>query len=106
MKLDLHATITDLDGKPILEGDEPGAKPASLGSLLMRSLLVPMRGDETMDGAEKVRLAMLAHRMHGVKSIELTAEEVTLLKDRTGKTYLLPLVVMRIWQAIDPASVK
>lgn len=106
MKLNLETVITDLEGKPILESEAPDAKPASLGSLLMRSLLIPMRGDEAMAGEEKVRLAVLAQRLHGAKTIEFTAEETSLLKDRTGKTYILPLVVMRIWKAIDPASVN
>lgn len=106
MKLDLTASLADFDGNPILDSDASDAKAATLGGLLLRSLLVPMRGDELMAGQEKVELAMLAQRLHGADEIELTAEETALLKERTGKTYLLPLVVMRIWQAIDPASVR
>ena len=101
----LTAEITDLDNKPINEGDGADAKTVTLGGLLLRCLLLPLRGDDSLTGDQKVKVAMLAHKIHGKEDADLTAEEVTLLKDRSGKAFT-PLIVMRIWALIDPASVK
>lgn len=97
----LNEIVKDLDGKPLLENSEE----VTLSAVLLRSLLTPMRGDENMAGQEKVKLAVLAMKINGKDEADFTAEETTLMKDRIGRAFA-PIVVLRAWQALDPASIS
>jgi len=96
--MNLNTEITDFDGNSF--PDKPTIKSAVMGSLIN-----VLRGDETLAAEQKVKMFELAMRIHGAEQIELTAEDVSLIKERVGKAYP-PMVVGRVFQAIDPASVK
>lgn len=96
MNIKLTELITDLDGSPAGDG-------LTLGAAIEQALLIPAKGDDQLTGAAKVKLFMLASRLHGKESADLTAEDVVLVKERVGRLFT-PIVVGRVWAAIDPAS--
>ena len=104
MKLDTG--VFDLDGKPVMDRPGEDASPTTIGKLVVHALLATLPGDERMSAEQKVRCALLAQRIHGQSEIDtLTAEDITLIKARAGSAFT-QLVVMRVWEAIDPASVR
>ena len=103
MKIDFSARIVNLDGEPV----EENGVVLTLGSLSINALLATLadlRGQtEQLPGTEKVRQATLAQKIHTEGSVDLSAEDITMLKDRIGRAYS-PLAVMQAWQLLDPAS--
>lgn len=98
MKFKLDAPITDIEDKPF-----PGGE--TLRTVLLGACLNTLRADELMDAKQKVELYLLSKKIAGRGDVELTTEEVVLLKERVGKAYN-PLVVGRVYEVLDPASVK
>ena len=82
-------------GGEIKDGEETN----HLGRVLCDALLMQRQG-ETPTGTEKVERYLLAQRIHG-GSATLTAEEVVLLKELVGASYI-PLVVGQVWKMLDP----
>lgn len=96
MPIDLTQPILDLAGEPA--GD------LTLGSAIEQALMLPVKGDDQMTGSAKLKLFLLATRLHGKGTAELAADDVVLIKDRVGRLFT-PIVVGRVWSAIDPAGV-
>lgn len=62
--------------------------------------------DEKIDGAEKSKRGLLAFDIHSAKQpVDLSAEEITLIKTLAGKAYG-PLMVAQVWRLIDPPAEK
>lgn len=97
-KYNLDTQITDLENKPFADG-------ATLRTVLLGACLSTLRGDELMDEKQKVPIYLLSKKISEKGDIELTAEDVVLLKGRVGKAYN-PLVVGRAYEILDPASLK
>jgi hypothetical protein len=53
-------------------------------------------------GDEKVRRYRLARKLFNASKVELTPEDVVLLKSLIGQIYG-PLVVGQVWDLLDPA---
>src|SRR5690349_20123329 len=96
MKIDLRQPIMDLDGKPMDD--------LTVGGAIEQALLIPAKGDDQLTGSAKLKLFLLASKLHGRDELDLAAEDVVLVKDRVGKLYT-PIVIGRVWTALDPASV-
>jgi hypothetical protein len=59
-----------------------------------------------MEGKEKIRRFRLADRIYGAKEpIQLSAEDVVLLKEVTAKTYG-PLITGRAWDLLEPPTAE
>jgi hypothetical protein len=99
---DFTTVLVDLGGKPLVI--EQGTPPMTLGDAVSAALVMPFK-DESPSGQEKVKRWALALRVHAAKDIELTADDVTLIKNLVAKAYG-PLIVGQVWEILDPASVK
>lgn len=95
-------TLQNLDGKPLIAEQE--TSPMTLGDAAANALVNQYR-DENVSGQDKVKRWALALRIHKASDIELTADDVKLIKDLVAKAYG-PLVVGQVWSILDPASVK
>lgn len=95
--VDLSQDLKNLDGTSLPE-------PQTLGAVLQNALLFPYQDEPNLAGEEKMRRASLALRIHSGDG-EMTVEEIALCKKLVAKAYA-PLVVLRAWQALDPASAK
>lgn len=87
----------DEDGKPIMK-DEP----LTLGKACAVALLGNFPGE--LSGDEKVKRYSLAMDIHKAKnSIDLTVEDVSLIKELIAKVYSV-LVTGQAWQILDPVK--
>ncbi|MCC6172080.1 MAG: hypothetical protein IT481_08630 [Gammaproteobacteria bacterium] len=99
--IDFTVVLQDLDGQPM----QNGGKAMTLGDTVAHALLSPYAGEESIAGEEKIRRFELARKLRGAVDPALTAEDVALIKKLVAKAFA-PLVVGRVWEIVDPASVK
>lgn len=98
--IDFTQVLKDLDGKPIRhEGLE-----LAVGEAASIALLAPFQDEQTKLG-QKTRRFLLAIKVRQGNDAKLTADEVKEIKDVVEKAFA-PLVVGRVWEVIDPASME
>lgn len=96
------APILDLHGKEIMDND----KATTLADVSVNALVMSYQDEATLGGDVKVKRFQLAEKIVGAKvAIELTADETVMLKGVVAKAYG-PLVVGRVYGAVDPGSMK
>lgn len=93
MKIDFSAAIVDLDGKPVPD--------LTLGSMATNALMMGFEDERTLSGEAKVQRMKLAQRIHGEREVDLTVEEVSLVKQLIAKAYVT-LPSARAWELLDP----
>lgn len=107
MKRDFSTVLRNLRGeiirvedptRPRPEGEEP--PPATLAFVATEALMQHVRGDENMSGEQKLRLYRLAGKVVHGGVVEVTAEEIALLKERIGKGYG-PNIVGPAYELLD-----
>jgi len=99
--LDFTAVLTDLDNAPLVTDQIP----LTLSKIATTALLTPFQDEQNVSGEEKVRRFLLATKVREATDVQLTTEEVALIKKLIAKAYA-PLIVGRAYQLLDPASVK
>lgn len=103
MKYDLSQVFTDLDGTVILDKE----KPFTLRAILALAC-INADPQKYADGDSKYRIYKLLLRIHAQASaVELSSEEVTLLKDLVGRIfapYIVGLVYDVLEQKDDPTA--
>lgn len=104
MNVNLNQSILDLDDKPVPANDKT-KEPLSLGEVCVVALLA-QGTDETLSGEAKSRhLGMALLLKSSMKSdplgtVDLSAEEIVLLKNRIAKFYTT-LVSGRAWMMLE-----
>ena len=103
MKIDMTKPIKNLIGVNL---ENPNCKlpkkdPLTMKIVCTNSLLTPAQEDKNIDGNEKAKRFELAMRIYTEDEIDLSIDELKLLKDLIGKLYT-PLVVGRAYQILDP----
>lgn len=99
MIIDTTKKITDLkDQDIIIEG-----VPLTLDTVLVNSLLSTLDEDKNLPGTEKFKLFQLAMKISDASEVDLSAEEISTIKDRVAKSYTT-LVVGKVWNMIDPSK--
>ncbi len=99
--IDFTQILTDLDGKPVKNSEIE----VTLGAAATHALLTPFPDEQNLSGEEKVKRFLLATKVREAKDVKLTIDELNMIKKLVGKAYA-PLLVGRIWEIIDPASVE
>jgi len=95
MNRGFHWNILDLKDKQILDEDK---NPLLAENVVMGCLITPLQDD---DGPKKAKKFKLAQRINATpESVELSAEEITLIKDVVGKLGH-PIVVGRIFEFLE-----
>lgn len=87
MKIDFSQKLCNLDGQPLKDGD----KDVTL-SLVASTALLQADPDDKSSGPEKARCFDVAQRVYKGGVCEVSAEEITLIKDKIGRAYS-PIVV-------------
>lgn len=90
MKVDLTQPINDLDGKAMKEGDKD-EKGLTLGRICVIALSTPIDEDRGINADTVVKRWKLAIELHNKESAELTAEQMTELRNRIPKVILSPI---------------
>jgi len=107
--IDFTRPLTSLDGKPIAGNDgKPLETQPTLGSICESALLAqyaeerdPQTGKELISPEDKFARWKLAVKISGGKDVNLTTEELSLVKKLIGKGYS-PLIVGQVWTLLDP----
>lgn len=103
MKVEFSQLIVDLENQPIHDnqGDPTKSGPVlTLARASVNALLAIYRGEEGIDGTEKVRRFNLAQRIVDGGVVDLAAEDVVLIKTLLSKLYG-PLVVGRAYAMLE-----
>lgn len=102
--IDFTSILTDLDHKPLLDGD--GKDPnniLTLGKISSRALCGQYPDEQTLPGDEKFKRGLLAMKIEKESKAVLTAEEISKIKLVIGKGYGA-LIVADAYPLLDPAS--
>ena len=94
MKINLDVPILQLDGTEF--SDKP-----TLKIICFLSVTTPIKSDETLTAADKIRLYRLAQRIAGDSVVDLDAEDVALLKDRISKVIAHVVVLGRAFDMLE-----
>ncbi len=85
----------------MIEGDV-----MTLGSVSINALLLQYKGEDNLPGEEKLRRWELAVKIkNGPDPVELTVENVSLIKNLIGKSYG-PLICGQAWKLLDQRNLK
>lgn len=100
MAIDFNTAILDLNGQELIAGEA-----GTIKAVCLQGLIATFPDEQDLPVGEKVKRFCLATKIAPGGSIDLTCDEVGLLKMVVGKGFG-PLVVGRVWAAIDPASIQ
>jgi hypothetical protein len=98
---DFSTPLTDFRGKPLVTED---GSALTLREAVTTALVAPFK-DENPSGTEKVKRWQLAAKLQASKDVELTADDIALIKNLVAKAYG-PMIVGQVWAILDPASLK
>jgi hypothetical protein len=102
MAIDFTTPITNLDGSQPVGTD---GKPVDmrLSTICINALLATYPDEQSLPGTEKLRRYGLARAIQENQKIDLSAEDVALVKKLVEKQYG-PLVVGQAWGLLDPVK--
>ncbi len=75
-----------------------------LRDVLILALGVPPEDRKVLSGHDKRRLWRLANLISTADEVDLSAEEVVLLKEGIDRAYPWPFIVGQVWDLLDPAD--
>ncbi|MFA5406994.1 MAG: hypothetical protein WC307_06580 [Candidatus Nanoarchaeia archaeon] len=96
MEIDFNQTINDLDGKPIPNELHEAVTLKSIS----RTALLNMAPDEKLKPEDKVKRYDLAMKIYLGTKVDLTIEEIAMLKPIIGNSFG-PLVVGRAYSMLE-----
>ena len=106
-KIDFTAPVLDQNGAPAHVTDDKSPV-LTLGDVVAAALYrappSDPRAPQSADPIQLAKRAILAGRLYHATDATLTAEEVVQIKGSIG--FLPPLIVLRVLEAVDPASLK
>jgi hypothetical protein len=102
--IDMTVVLTDIQGGPVWDRpqSEPGARKVTLGYAIATALLADHQGEQNLGAVEKAKRAALALRIVDEKAAVLTATEAADIVRLSN--VLSAIVVLRVVQAVDPAT--
>ncbi len=102
MQRNFTTPIKNLDGRPLKEGD----REVTLASIAVNALLTPYEDERNLSGDDKVKRFKLAQAIHDAQGeIEVTVEQVALLKSLIAKAYT-PLIVGQAWAVLESEAAQ
>lgn len=91
MVIDVTQTLKTLNGQTMKDVDEnQNAIDATLKLAIVNALLASTKKEES--GIEKVKKYELAKKVYSQDSVELSAEDITLIKSRIGEVFQTAIV--------------
>ena len=101
MLVKVDSKLKALDGTVIVDNDGKGnAVEATVRMALVNAILSPVQKET---GMEKVKKYELAKRIHDTDEVELSPEEIELIKDRVGEIYT-PVVVGQVLELLGDSD--
>jgi len=87
MKIDFSQKLKTLTGETFKMDD----KEILLSEMCVDALLATEQ-NEPIGGQEKMKRWEIAKKIHNKEEVEITSEEITLIKERVGKILITPIV--------------
>jgi hypothetical protein len=101
MKVEIDGGPKTLDGEPFLDEKQ---KPLNFKTIICNALLANYQDEASLPGKEKLDRWHLAQRVHGSGvSIEVTAEEISSIKNLVAKGYSTP-VSAQVWEILEKGT--
>ena len=98
MKINVDEKLKTLDGQTMMDNDGKGnAVEASLKTLLVNAVLAPANEDK---GVDKVRKYELAKMIFKGGEVDLTPEDIILIKEQVGNNFA-PIVVGQCYEMLS-----
>lgn len=104
MKIKLNRKLVDLDGKELPTSEDGGKTviPLTLGVVCVEALLRPVaQGEPAESAAQKLDVYELALKMHKKEEVELTPEQVVLVRAKLNVAWPAPLVSAQASKMLD-----
>ncbi len=121
MKINFNQTLKKLDGSPIPRIERKACpqcgfrfaedfileKETTLKYIVLEALQMIFNDEQGLSGEEKVKRWLLAVRIEATSEIDLdlTVEEIALIKRLVGKAYG-PLIVGQTWEMLEGKSLQ
>lgn len=94
MLLKVSTVLTQYNGTPLMDGNVE----ATVRDAIVNAVLAPTQGD---NGVMKMKKDELARKVYNAKEeVELTAEEVVIVKERVGEAFA-PIIVGQVWRLLE-----
>lgn len=88
MKVNFSQILNNINGKPLKHRDEEGNEgDLKLSDVCTNALMSLAEQDKNENGVKKFKRYQLATKIHKQDEVEVTAEEVSLLKEKIGSLY-------------------
>jgi len=101
MKVDVNVVLKTLDGKGLKDNDgNDNVVDATLKMAIINALLSPVQKESGVDKVNKYELAKRVYSTTVDELVELSAEDITLIKNRIGEVYP-PLIVGQIYNLLE-----
>jgi len=98
MKINVDVTLKTFDGKTMMDADSNGnAVEATVKTLLVNAVLAPTKDEK---GVDKVRKYELAKTIFKGGEVDLTPEDIILIKQQVGDNFA-PIVVGQVFEMLD-----
>ncbi len=102
--INLKAILRDFEGEAFQTEDKDGTKrPMTVKDALLGAIRTPLRTDENLDFQAKYEIGLAGSCI--VKGLPLTAEQISMLKERCAKIFS-PALVFDLVSHIDPAQAE
>jgi len=102
MLVKVNVPLKTLDGQVMKDNDGQGnAIDATVKMVIVNAILAPVQKES---GVDKVKKFDLAQRIYKSDEVDLTAEEISLIKERVGESFP-PIVVGQIWNLLEGKEV-
>ena len=95
MQIDASQFIFNLEGKTVRESDKPDAKETTLGMVIGRQLAQQERASDPL------RNWALAQKFYAGGTVDVTAEDIVLIKKVVTESPMYAFVTARILQELD-----
>lgn len=99
MQRDFNLVFKTFAGQPIAQDGEP----ITLKRVAVNALMSTFEDEANLSGEEKFKRYKLASRINDAAMVDVSAEEVTLLKRLIGKLYT-PIIVGPAFEALEAES--
>ena len=96
MLVNVSKTLKAISGETMKDVVDGNAIDATMKMVIVNAILSPVK-DES--GVDKVKKYELAKKVYASDEVELTAEEISLIKERVGEGFA-PIVVGQIFELL------
>ena len=97
MLVKVNVPLKTMDGQVMKDNVDGQAVDATVKLVIVNAVLAPVQKES---GIEKVKKYELAKKIYTSDEVELTAEEISLIKETVGENFA-PVIVGQVWNLLE-----